>query len=594
MRPWPVDVAALGRVAAGAITWRQGGRLALTVVAKATFSLVHASRARLAEPVELVEGDRHHDGSPWQSLAAADDLAPYLPDVGVTLVGHACAAANRPVPAMSVRLAVSAPGAAAPALDKTIHVFGDRAPSAPGHPAPFVRMPLVYERAFGGAGFADNPVGVGAAAGATSLPNLVDPIDPRRPAGFGPIPRAWSARRAALGTAAWRALEARVPELGDDFPWRALHAAPVDQRIRELAPDAWLLLDGMHPALVRVQTQLPGARALARVVGRGGVTSLALVADTLIIDVDRQEASVVWRAVTHVASEAELASVRVSVGLDLPDAPLVWPAEAHARPVEDASTIADPTTPDTMADDAVRAALPFAGSAPAPPRASANVSATPFAPRPEPHVGRGNVAGTPFAASAAAPAKERPQTLAGTPFVAAEGAHPPTDPPAPPSAALPFAQARSPSTPPPPAFVPAAPRAAVSVRRVEPRRRVRRRRARVDPGFSFLPRERARRPRGAGRAASARAAATHERGRAHRRRRDVVHGGARRVANPPADRLDDRRRQGLVRARARRARGVARGERLPDGRSPRRRRRDEERRLRVRLRAAQADGGRRR
>ncbi|HEY4120365.1 MAG TPA: DUF2169 domain-containing protein, partial [Byssovorax sp.] len=461
MRPWPIDVAALGPVTAGAIVWRQGGRLALTIVAKATFALVHAGRARLAEPVELADGDRHHDGSPWQSLAAADDLAPFLPDVGVTLVGSACAPANRAVPAMSARLAISGPGAPAPVLDKTIHVFGDRVASAPGQPAPFVRMPLVYERAFGGAGFADNPLGVGvgpgAAPDATRLPNLVDPIDPRKPACFGPIPRAWTARREALGPAAWRALEARVPELGDDFPWAALHAAPLDQRIAALAPDAWIVLDGMHPALVRVQTQLPGARALARVVGRGGVTSLALIADTLIVDADRQEASVVFRAVTHVASEAELGALRAFVGLDLPGAPLAWPVEASAHPVEDSSTIADPTTPDTVVDDAVRAALPFAGSAAAPPRAPANVSATPFAPPPEPPAGRGNVPGTPFAATAPAPADARPPTLTGTPFVAAPGARPPTDPPAPPGAALPFAQTRSPSTPPPPAFVPAAP-----------------------------------------------------------------------------------------------------------------------------------------
>src|SRR5205807_381472 len=112
----------------------------------------------------------------------------------------------------------------------------------------------------------ENPVGVGADGAA--LPNVVDPADPRRPAGFGPISRAWPARKKLAGAGRRRMLEQRIAEIGDGFPWDYLQAAPPDQQIELLRGDEWIAVDGMHPSLPRLQTRLPGARALVHVHAR--------------------------------------------------------------------------------------------------------------------------------------------------------------------------------------------------------------------------------------------------------------------------------------------------------------------------------------
>ena len=84
-------------------------------------------------------------------------------------------------PSVAVRLGVYRER---PLIDKTLHVFGDRSP--PGAPPrPFRKIPLAWERAAGGE---DNPAG-------TSVPNVIDPADPLRPAGFAPVPRHWAPRR---------------------------------------------------------------------------------------------------------------------------------------------------------------------------------------------------------------------------------------------------------------------------------------------------------------------------------------------------------------------------------------------------------------
>ncbi|WP_437926971.1 DUF2169 domain-containing protein [Sorangium sp. So ce291] len=193
---WPVDVVALNPVSCGAVLWRAGGLLRVTVVVKATFSLSADGDAALlaAEPIE--REDRHHDEDPSRSLRAASDTAPYLPGAGVVLTGQAHAPRGAPVAALSARLALFRDR---PLLDKTIHVFGDVAPGS-DTPGPFQTMPLVYERAQGGPSFPWNPVGLsdasdGARADALrpamysgrTRPNVVNPASPHRPAAFGPI-----------------------------------------------------------------------------------------------------------------------------------------------------------------------------------------------------------------------------------------------------------------------------------------------------------------------------------------------------------------------------------------------------------------------
>ncbi len=289
-----------GTVAAAVLFWRFQKRLQMTVVVKAEFALVHGGDASHVGPGAIVADET------GQTPA---DLVPYRSRCDVTFVGHAFAPDGRPAPASSVRLGLARE---ATLLDKSLHVFGDR---AGGAPALFSRMPLTYDRALGGPGLA-NPVG-------SHRPNVVDPRDGTRPGGFGPIPRSWPERATRLAPGQAVALDAPLPELPDATRWDYFQAAPPDQQIDYLRGGEWLVLDGLHPQLARLQTRLPSASAVARL---GGPTEvpLRLACDTLAIDGDRQVLAMVWRGLYEVVGgKSAIPSLRVAASLGVGQAKAV-------------------------------------------------------------------------------------------------------------------------------------------------------------------------------------------------------------------------------------------------------------------------------
>ena len=354
------------------------GALRVTVVVKAAFSLVHEEEAQLAAPPALVRADRPTLSS--SSVEEVFDLAPYLPSAGVMVSGHACAPAGSASASTAARLILFR--AETTLLDKTLHVFGDRDTSPAARPLPFVRMPLTWERtrAYGGPGIDDNPVGVGAEPSSRAFPNIVDAVDPRRPAGFGPIGSRWPARARLLGGAEPPALGGPVVEIPDGFDWRWFHAAPADQQTSFLKGDEWIALDGMSPSLPRLQSRLPQVHAEARwyretPTGRSPARTFDLGADTLTVDADRQLCWIVWRGNFPIESLDQLPSIRVQAGVAFPGLPVVWPDASDApRPVEaprpapaDPILIDDRTAMLNMreiAERALRPIAPFAIAAP--------------------------------------------------------------------------------------------------------------------------------------------------------------------------------------------------------------------------------------
>jgi uncharacterized protein YjbI with pentapeptide repeats len=328
--PWPIQVVPLAPLAWGTVLWRQGSACGATLVLKATFGLVHDAQARLVAPAEIVREDRHR--AHGACLEDASEIAPYLPGAGVILHGTAHAPAGHPAPAVSVRLGVTRER---PLVNKLLHVIGYRPREAPGSPRPFDAVPIVYERAFGGPGFDDNPVGTGVAPGSL-LPNIVDPESPQRPAGFGPVARHWGPRRRLLGGADPRALELPAPEVPPGFDWSWFHAAPADQRMDALRGDEWIVLDGLHPSLPHLQTRLPSVRAHARwqldgVAGPGPARALQLSADTLVITPETGVCSLIWRG--HVILEpADLAHLSFIAGVELSGYPLAAALAAASEP----------------------------------------------------------------------------------------------------------------------------------------------------------------------------------------------------------------------------------------------------------------------
>ena len=245
------------------------------------------------------------------------------PSTDVVLLGHAHAA-SRGTTEVTVGIQVGP-------VKKVARVVGDRVlvrkggATAVSAPQPFEKIPLVYERAFGGWDRSDpnpaqhrcelrNPVGVGFRANAQTrddevrLPNVEDAERPFRgygdvppPIGFGFLAPNWQPRLGFAGTydATWD--RDRKPLLPADFDRRFFNAASVGL----VAPQ---FLQGIEPVVVvgaspenRVAFDLPGVTPPACVVGLRGRKSVAIRTelDTVVADMDRRTLTLMWRG--HVA-----------------------------------------------------------------------------------------------------------------------------------------------------------------------------------------------------------------------------------------------------------------------------------------------------
>ncbi|KYF88761.1 hypothetical protein BE17_46695, partial [Sorangium cellulosum] len=327
---WPLNVFRAGPVAAGATLWRSRGQLHVTVIAKATFAMVAGGEAQRIEPLEVIRSEVYTRGHPMKPLLAASELAPWLERAEVVLTGHAWAPGGVPVRRMPVRLAILR-GAAA-LVDKRLEVVGDRTATAASpdpEPEPFVKMPIEYQRAWGGdIRDPENPFGVGAIQdprGRTSLPNLLPPGGGRAPIGLGPIPPMVASRASRLRGLARTALEG-IASIPDDFDWSYFQSAPADQRFDRVLGGEQIVLEGLsprHPALI---TRLPALRALATIyLPNGAQRWLLLVGDTLIVHPDAERCAVVFRGSFQVALEEALSALRVAVGVEVGGEPVPWP-----------------------------------------------------------------------------------------------------------------------------------------------------------------------------------------------------------------------------------------------------------------------------
>ncbi len=198
----------------------------------------------LAFPLEAPDVPLH-EVVLWKAATAAlgegavfDEMM-FKPAAEVLLTGHAHAPGDEPVAELTVHLRLGS-------VDKSLLVTGDRHWEATGHsePVPFERIPLDWSRGYGGEGFADNPVGLGAAEISvdgkmrTPLPN-VEYADQRvsgrddkpTPASFSGYPFQWPQRQRLAGTydEAWR--KKRYPGLADDIDLAMFNVAPDDQRL---------------------------------------------------------------------------------------------------------------------------------------------------------------------------------------------------------------------------------------------------------------------------------------------------------------------------------------------------------------------------
>lgn len=168
-------------------------------------------------------------------------------------------------------------------LSKTVYVFGDRRWTTPLHgikaisaPEPFSMMDMSWERAFGGEGYEENPVGEGIKPQSAEnrrleirLPNIEEPGrliaspgDRPHPAGIGPRGLDWPARLKKLGTFDDKWLRDHWPAFPGDFDFGYFNMAPEDQQLDGYFRGGEVFdIRGMHSESPRIEGRTPELRA---------------------------------------------------------------------------------------------------------------------------------------------------------------------------------------------------------------------------------------------------------------------------------------------------------------------------------------------
>lgn len=289
------------------------------VVVKGTFGVGSDGQTRLAdEQAGLVYADEHFGDPAATGTRYECDFAPVKPKAEVVVNGSAVSPSGHPVAGLPVALEVGG-------LRKQLAVFGDRVwckrliGFSASDPEPFVEMPVVFGRAFGGVDQSHpdqrkhgaelrNPIGVGfhkpsgIAIDGSPLPNVEDPArllrswsDTPPPAGFGVVGRGWQPRVRFAGTYDERWLEERFPYLPEDFDERYFLCAPQDQ---------WLP-GGLAGQSVRCLNMTPGGSFEFRVPSmqvpvlfrfHDRKVQSPSVPDTLLIEPGHRRFSLTWRA----------------------------------------------------------------------------------------------------------------------------------------------------------------------------------------------------------------------------------------------------------------------------------------------------------
>jgi hypothetical protein len=215
---------------------RDGGEIRLIAV-RCTFRINRDGTTSVADEQDPeVLAPKYREDPAGSSLLYDSDFYLTKPTTDVLLHGHAYAPGGEPAQRVDVTMRVDD-------VVKSLGVTGDRRGLTSASAEPFTKMPLTYERAYGGREPGPprdpdrpqfeprNPVGTGFSSG-TAAPNVgyLGVSLTSRPAGFGPIPAHWQPRLRYAGTydEAWR--RDRCPLYPDDLDDRFFLCSPEDQR----------------------------------------------------------------------------------------------------------------------------------------------------------------------------------------------------------------------------------------------------------------------------------------------------------------------------------------------------------------------------
>jgi len=315
----------------------KNGAETLLVVVKGTWSIGSDGTLTFAEEQMQILSEPVYSGEPGKSSLIHDtDVVLEKPGTDCVLIGHAWAP-NSGVPHVDVSFAVGP-------VKKQARVFGDRKWIKSGTEAasisrvsPFEKIPLTWERAFGGADTSppnpadheyclENPVGRGIMADTSKididgqlLPNIEDPADliqtpgqRPRPAGFGMIAPYWQPRAGFAGTydENWRRNVNPLPPADLD-PRFYSSAAPGLCTPSHLTGTEQVLVEGASPNGA-LRFELPAATPRASVRLRQREDDIPLLLDTVIVEPDEARLVLVWRGTANVHGKVhEIRFVRV-------------------------------------------------------------------------------------------------------------------------------------------------------------------------------------------------------------------------------------------------------------------------------------------
>jgi hypothetical protein len=298
----------------------EGGRPLFVPIVKGTYQLAEDGSVGLASSQKPVSLTGELYGKPGESSYKFEpEYAFFKPATDVVLIGYAHAR-NGGATETRVRLRAGA-------LDRTVRVTGDRywfrsmgvIMATP--PESFEKIPLVYERAFGGwdrshpdpewhACEPRNPVGTGYRSkhgrfeDGLRLPNLEDPSCPLReygdappPSGFGFTSSDWQPRASFGGTYDDKWKNQRMPMLPADFDRRFFNAASSGL----VAPGYFqggepVSVEGASPG-AQISFRLPVQAApecRVQLTGRRDAT-IEMKLDTVVIDTDERLLMLTWR-----------------------------------------------------------------------------------------------------------------------------------------------------------------------------------------------------------------------------------------------------------------------------------------------------------
>lgn len=242
--------------------------------------------------------------------------------VGEVLVTGRCFAGKKPVTGTTVNLRLGA-------INKTLTVIGDRHwVKAAGmavnisEAEPFESLPITYENAYGGPGYALNPLGKGAVETVDArgravhpLPNIIDshaqissPEDRPQPAGFGPLDMTWPQRLPKAGTYDRQWQETLFPGLAADIDMHFFNLAPEDQWLDGyFQGDETLVVEGMHPEKASLTSKLPGLRprmfVKQKVNDEERFFEIKTALDTVWIFPHAEKAIMIWHGTTEIGTD---------------------------------------------------------------------------------------------------------------------------------------------------------------------------------------------------------------------------------------------------------------------------------------------------